>query len=154
MTDHDQLFKQLITTFFVEFIELFLPQVATYLDPSSLESLDKEIFTDVTSGEQHQVELEKVIPEKKEEAMQLLTDWEINGMRKRELELIQLQIKHRLGELDPELEARVKSLTSEQINSLMIALFDITTVEQLKEWLDANAKEAKPKSRTRKSGSK
>jgi hypothetical protein len=25
--DHDRLFKQLLTTFFVEFVELFLPEV-------------------------------------------------------------------------------------------------------------------------------
>ena len=42
--DHDRLFKELISTFFVEFIELFFPQVMAYLDPKSVILLDKEIF--------------------------------------------------------------------------------------------------------------
>src|SRR4051794_7565177 len=55
--DHDRLFKELLRTFFVEFIELFLPEVAAYLDPASVEFLDKEVFTDVTAGERHEVDL-------------------------------------------------------------------------------------------------
>jgi hypothetical protein len=29
--DHDRLFKELISTFFIEFIELFFPQVLEYI---------------------------------------------------------------------------------------------------------------------------
>lgn len=32
MIDHDRLFKELLTTFFVEFLELFLPEVVTYVE--------------------------------------------------------------------------------------------------------------------------
>lgn len=55
--DHDRLFKELLTTFFAEFIELFLPDVSAYLDRDNLEFLDKEVFTDVTSGEKHEVDI-------------------------------------------------------------------------------------------------
>ena len=55
--DHDRLFKELLTTFFAEFIELFLPDVAAELDRSSIHFLDKEIFTDVGSGDRHEVDL-------------------------------------------------------------------------------------------------
>ncbi len=55
--DHDRLFKELLTAFFVEFVQLFLPDVALYLDPTSIEFLDKEVFTDVTAGEKHEVDL-------------------------------------------------------------------------------------------------
>ena len=48
--NHDQLFKELLTTFFVEFIELFFPEVLRYLDTSSITFVDKELFTDVTQG--------------------------------------------------------------------------------------------------------
>jgi hypothetical protein len=41
MVNHDQLFKQLLGTFFAEFIELFLPQVSEYLDKTSITFLDK-----------------------------------------------------------------------------------------------------------------
>src|SRR5438067_8618142 len=57
MMHHDRLFKELITTFFAEFMELFLPELAGYLDKESLSFLDKEIFTDVTSGETHEVDV-------------------------------------------------------------------------------------------------
>ncbi|HHP7229470.1 MAG TPA: Rpn family recombination-promoting nuclease/putative transposase [Xenococcaceae cyanobacterium] len=47
---HDQLFKELLTTFFVEFLELFFPQVLDYLDTDSIAFEDKELFTDITKG--------------------------------------------------------------------------------------------------------
>ncbi len=49
--DHDRLFKELLTTFFWEFLELFFPTMPPLLDRRSLRFLDKETFTDVTSGE-------------------------------------------------------------------------------------------------------
>ena len=55
--DHDHLFKELLTTFFVDFLEVFCPELAKYLEPGSVEFLDKEVFTDVTHGERHEVDL-------------------------------------------------------------------------------------------------
>ncbi len=55
--DHDRLFKELITTFFVAFVEAFLPEVALYLDADSLEFLDKEVFTDVTEGRKYESDI-------------------------------------------------------------------------------------------------
>ena len=55
--DHDRLFKELIETFFFDFVDLFLPEIAHYLDRDSISFLDKELFTDVTSGESHEVDL-------------------------------------------------------------------------------------------------
>jgi hypothetical protein len=43
--------------FFVEFIELFLPNVSKYLERDSIEFIDKEIFTDVTAGKKHEADL-------------------------------------------------------------------------------------------------
>ena len=57
MIDHDRLFKELLSTFFIEFIELFFPQVMTYLEPDSIAFLDKEVFTDVTAGERYEADL-------------------------------------------------------------------------------------------------
>ncbi|HKV42184.1 MAG TPA: hypothetical protein VJX67_23475, partial [Blastocatellia bacterium] len=45
--DHDRLFKELISTFFIEFLALFLPEICFYIEEGSLEFLDKEIFTDI-----------------------------------------------------------------------------------------------------------
>ena len=57
MIDHDRLFKELISTFFIEFLALFLPEICFYIEEGSLEFLDKEIFTDITSGGRHEVDL-------------------------------------------------------------------------------------------------
>ncbi len=51
MIDHDQLFKRLLRVFFIEFVELFLPEVRRYLDPTSISFIDKEIFTGGKTGE-------------------------------------------------------------------------------------------------------
>ena len=57
MVDHDRLFKELLTTFFVEFVDLFLPDLAAGLDRESITFLSQEVFTDVTSGDRHEVDL-------------------------------------------------------------------------------------------------
>jgi Putative transposase, YhgA-like len=49
--DHDELFKKLLTTFFVEFVELFLPEMANYLDREEIAFLPQEYFGDVQMGD-------------------------------------------------------------------------------------------------------
>jgi len=51
MIDHDRLFKELLSNFFPEFIELFFPDVSAYWERDSIEFLPQEVFTDVTEGE-------------------------------------------------------------------------------------------------------
>ena len=57
MTDHDRLFKELLSTFFIEFLELFLPEIAAQIDPTSIRFLQQEYFADLTSGEEKIVDL-------------------------------------------------------------------------------------------------
>jgi len=57
MIDHDRLFKELLSTFFVEFLDLFFPQLSAEFERDSLVFLDKETCTDVTSGERHEADL-------------------------------------------------------------------------------------------------
>jgi hypothetical protein len=57
MIDHDRLFKELISIFFSEFIELFLPDVAGHIERDSISFLNQEIFTNITSGERREVDL-------------------------------------------------------------------------------------------------
>ena len=57
MIDHDRLFKELLQTFFWEFIELFLPEVLEYVETDTLTFLPEEIFTDVTSGDKRKIDL-------------------------------------------------------------------------------------------------
>ncbi len=57
MIDHDRLFKELISTFFVEFLDLFLPQIAKDIDRDEIHFLPQEVFNDVTSGEKKEIDL-------------------------------------------------------------------------------------------------
>jgi predicted transposase/invertase (TIGR01784 family) len=54
---HDQSFKELISTFFMEFLELFVPEVAATIDPTSIKFLQQEYFTDLVEGETKIVDL-------------------------------------------------------------------------------------------------
>jgi len=55
--DHDRLFKELLETFFAEFMELFFPEAARTIDLKCIKFLQQEIFTDVTGGEKRQVDI-------------------------------------------------------------------------------------------------
>ena len=55
--DHDRLFKELLRAFFSDFLAVFCPELAEYLDADSVGFLDKEVFTDVTHGERHEADL-------------------------------------------------------------------------------------------------
>jgi hypothetical protein len=55
--DHDQLFKQLLTTFFLEFLELFAPELFAVIDPHSLEILPQEYFTEINAGERRAMDI-------------------------------------------------------------------------------------------------
>jgi hypothetical protein len=55
--DHDRLFKELLSTFFVEFLELFLPAIASTIDPTSVRFLPQEYFADLTTGEDKVIDL-------------------------------------------------------------------------------------------------
>src|ERR1041385_169918 len=57
MIDHDRLFKELLTTFFTDFVDLLLPEMSAYFAPDSVVFLEKEVFTDVTEGERHEADV-------------------------------------------------------------------------------------------------
>jgi Domain of unknown function (DUF4351) len=55
--DHDQLFKQLIGTFFLDFLDLFVPELAVNIDRNNLEFLPQEYFTDLVEGDRRAMDL-------------------------------------------------------------------------------------------------
>ena len=55
--DHDRLFKELLETFFAEFMQLFFPDAYQAIDFTHLKFLQQEVFTDVTAGERHEVDI-------------------------------------------------------------------------------------------------
>ena len=71
--DHDRLFKELLTTFFIEFLDLFLPEVSAEIDRDfAAVPMDKEVFTDVTSGDKHEVDVLMKVKFRGEEAFFLV----------------------------------------------------------------------------------
>lgn len=52
-TDHDRLFKELVQTFFQEFMEAFFPQEYTAIDFNSVKFLSQEVFTDFPNEKAH-----------------------------------------------------------------------------------------------------
>ncbi|BAY14617.1 hypothetical protein NIES21_03740 [Anabaenopsis circularis NIES-21] len=57
MPEHDRLFKELLSTFFIEFLELFLPQIVSTIDRNSIRFLSQEYFADLTAGEDKIIDL-------------------------------------------------------------------------------------------------
>ena len=55
--DHDRLFKELLETFFAEFMQLFFPEASHAIDLEHVKFLKQEIFTDVTVGERREVDI-------------------------------------------------------------------------------------------------
>jgi hypothetical protein len=55
--DHDQLSKELIRALAFDFIQFAAPALARHINPSSIEFLDKEIFTDPPLGQRHEADL-------------------------------------------------------------------------------------------------
>jgi predicted transposase YdaD len=54
---HDQKFKELISTFFLEFLELFLPELARSIAPDSVVFREQEYFVDLVEGETNIIDL-------------------------------------------------------------------------------------------------
>ncbi|MBB5172431.1 Rpn family recombination-promoting nuclease/putative transposase [Texcoconibacillus texcoconensis] len=55
--DHDRLFKELLTTYFEEFMLLFFPNAYEEIDFQKCRFLPEEVYTDVTVGEKYRVDL-------------------------------------------------------------------------------------------------
>jgi hypothetical protein len=55
--DHDQNFKELISTFFIEFLELFVPELAGAIEADSVTFREQEYFVDLVEGEKQIIDL-------------------------------------------------------------------------------------------------
>jgi hypothetical protein len=72
MIDHDRLFKELLKTFFAEFIDLFLPDLAADLERGSITFLDKEVFANLLTGAKHVADLVAQAKFRRQEAFFLI----------------------------------------------------------------------------------
>ena len=55
--NQDQKFKELISTFFIEFLDLFVPELAILIEPDSVIFREQEYFVDLVEGETKIVDL-------------------------------------------------------------------------------------------------
>ncbi|WP_342514443.1 DUF4351 domain-containing protein [Sporosarcina sp. FSL K6-1522] len=54
---HDQIFKELIHNFFIEFLDVFFPEVHAGIDFKSIKPLSEELYTDLIKGENRRVDI-------------------------------------------------------------------------------------------------
>src|SRR5690625_1846414 len=56
-TKHDQLYKELINTFFKEFLEIFFPDIHENIDFDKISPLSEEVYTDVLGGDVRKLDI-------------------------------------------------------------------------------------------------
>lgn len=57
MIDHDRLYKELLQTFFQEFLDLFFKEAADQLDLNRVEFLSEELVTDITGSTKRRLDI-------------------------------------------------------------------------------------------------
>jgi predicted transposase YdaD len=86
----------------------------------------------VTTGER--IGYERGIQEGRQEGIQ---EGRQEGRQEGELTLILKQLKKRYGELSPELQQRIQSLSLNQLEALGEALLDLGSMADLLDWLES-----------------
>lgn len=62
------------------------------------------------------------------------------GRREGEVSIVMRQLKRKVGELNPEIEAQARELPESQLEALSEALLDFTSVNDLVHWFDRHQK--------------
>jgi hypothetical protein len=102
MGRHDRLFKPLLRAFWAEFLTLILPEVASELDASRTEFLDKESFTDLFAGQRRELDLVARMPATSGADRLILVHVEVEGRYRSSMArrlwryYLQLQLRHQL----------------------------------------------------------
>ena len=90
--------------------------------------------------EQFQVEVDKIkLPKEREEVMEITTSWKeegkVEGQELATRALVIKQLTRKLGNLSPELLARLSSLNLERVETLAEDLLDFKQVGDLERWM-------------------
>ena len=100
MPPHDQLFKQLLETFFGDLLRLVAPEQAARLCLEEVRFLDKETFTDLPRGQRREVDLLAEVPAIDPPGEAVLVHVEIEAVARRGMPrrlwryYLQLQLRH------------------------------------------------------------
>lgn len=113
--------------------------VTLRLDPAKMQLISGFIDTYLNLSESEEQtfrdEIGTIELEEKEEVMQIVTSWMRTGIQQGQASMVMRQLKHKFGEIDPELEAQIQQLSSPQLEDLSEALLDFEQLEDLITWL-------------------
>jgi hypothetical protein len=98
--------------------------------------IDNYLRLNPVEKKQFQVEVDKIkLPKEREEVMEITTSWMEEGIIKGERALTIRLLTKKVGNLSPELLARVSGLSIERVEALAEALLDFKQVGDLERWL-------------------
>lgn len=113
--------------------------VTLRLDPAKMQLISGFIDTYLNLSESEEQtfrdEIGTIESEDKEEVMQIVTSWMRTGIQQGQASMVMRQLKHKFGEIDPELESQIQQLSSPQLEDLSEALLDFEQLEDLITWL-------------------
>ncbi len=98
--------------------------------------IDNYLRLNPVEKEQFQVEVDKIkLPKEREEVMEITTSWMEEGIVKGERALTIGLLTKKVGNLSPELLARVNGLNLERVEVLAEDLLDFKHVGDLERWM-------------------
>ncbi|WP_338835718.1 DUF4351 domain-containing protein [Neomoorella thermoacetica] len=110
----DQARMELITAFFESYL---------VLNPEEEKTLQEKLP-------------EELQPEEVQRVMELTTSWHLKGWQQGRQEILLRQLRKRLGTISSEVEAKIKTLSVEQLDDLAEKILDITSEDELLKALD------------------
>jgi Domain of unknown function (DUF4351) len=98
--------------------------------------IDNYLRLNPIEEQQFQVEVDKIkLPTERENVMEITTSWMEQGQESATRGLVVKQLTRKLGNLSPELLARVNGLNLDRVEALAEDLLDFTSVSDLERWL-------------------
>jgi Domain of unknown function (DUF4351)/Putative transposase, YhgA-like len=108
------------------------------LDPAKMQLISGFIDTYLNLNESEEQafrdEIGTIELEDKEEVMQIVTSWMRTGIQQGQASMVIRQLRHKFGEIDPDVEAQIQKLASPQLEDLSEALLDFEQLEDLTTW--------------------
>src|SRR5439155_932255 len=84
-------------------------------------------------------ELKTIDPPEREAVMQIVNEWEARGMQRASVAIILRLLGRRFGTVPAEMEARLRELPAEKLETLAEDLLDFTALADLEAWLAREA---------------
>jgi hypothetical protein len=113
--------------------------VTLRLDPAKMQLISGFIDTYLNLNESEEQafkdEIGTIELEDKEEVMQIVTSWMRTGIQQGQASMVIRQLRHKFGEINPDIEAQIQKLASPQLEDLSEALLDFELLEDLTAWL-------------------